>query len=159
MIKRGTTRITVLLGDFAIKIPILNRSLKHFVKGWLGNVDERDAWKRFAKEHNYKSFQERTVMTGATTIEKLCPIYFSLFGLLNIMPRAKPVKDKEFKKQWALEHFKDCGVHIDVCSGWKNFGYISGYPNPVLLDYATCRESNEYCSDCDNDCILKSEAK
>src|ERR1700676_3347465 len=135
-IKRGTTRITILTGKFAIKIPILNRSLKHFVKGWLGNVDERDIWKQ--SKNN-----------------KHCPVYFSFFGLFNIMPKAKQFENEQFDKQWILNFFKDVDIHVDVCSGWKNFGFINDVKNIVILDYATCRESSDECSDCDNNCILK----
>lgn len=135
--KSGTTRITILIGRLAFKIPIMN-SLKYFVKGWLGNIDERDAWKNYDKKGKL-----------------LCPVYFSLAGLINIMPKAEPVVNIDFDKQWALNFYKDAGVHIDVCSGWKNFGYIKNVHQPVLLDYATCRESNEYCSGCDHNCTIK----
>jgi hypothetical protein len=133
MIKRGTTRITILLGKWAFKVPIMNRSLKHFVKGWLGNVDERDIWR---EEGN----------------DMLCPVTWSLFGLINVMPRATPITGK-FNKQEILNKFKDAGASIDVCSGWKNFGIVRG--ELVMLDYATCRESSDECSDCDDDCVLK----
>ncbi len=137
-IKHGTTRSVILLGKYAFKIPILNRSLKHFVKGWIGNIDERNTWNEFPND-------------------KLCPVYFSVFGLINVMPKTQPVNESTYKfdKQWALTYFKDCNIHIDVCSGWKNFGYIGKSQTPVIIDYAICRESNEYCSDCDDDCILK----
>lgn len=135
-IKYGTTRITILIGNFALKTPIVTRSIKHFVKGWLGNIDERDIWKK--SRH-----------------PKLCPVYFSFFGLINVMPRAQSLPGQKFSKQFFLSYFKDVGVHVDVCSGWKNFGYLEEELYPVILDYATCRESSEYCSDCDKDCILK----
>ena len=136
LIKRGTTRITLILGNWAIKIPILNRSLKHFVKGWLGNIDERNIWRK-------------------TKHTQLCPIYFSVFGLINVMPRAIPIYETlwKFDKQWAFRTFNNVPVDLDVCSGWKNFGYVNG--SIVVLDYAVCRESSEFCSDCDNNCILK----
>lgn len=133
-VKRGTTRITIIIGKLAFKIPILNRSLKHFAKGWLGNIDERNTW---ATNKN----------------KKLCPIYFSILGLINVMPAIIPITDSKFDKQWALNQFKDLGIHVDVCSGWKNFGYYK--ERIVIIDYATCRESSENCSDCDDDCILK----
>ena len=72
------------------------------------------------------------------------------------MPRARTPFKKPFDKQWCLKFYQDCNTHIDVCSGWKNFGYIlDNHSYPVMIDYASCRESNEYCSDCDRDCILK----
>lgn len=134
-ISRGTTRITILTGNLAFKIPILNRSLKHFAKGWLGNIDERNLWRE-------------------TKHKKLCPIYFSFFGLVNIMKRATPIKEVPFSKQFMLKYFQELDIHIDVCSGWKNFGYINGL-SMVITDYAANRESGEFCSDCDKDCILK----
>ena len=138
-ISRGTTRMTILIGGLAFKLPILGRSLKHFVKGWLGNLDESNIW----WELKYDSFGDQ-----------LCPIYFSLFGLVNVMKRANPVTI-EFNKQSILQEFKDISklVSVDVCSGWRNFGIING--KLVLVDYATNRESGDECSDCDQDCILK----
>lgn len=137
-ISRGTTRVTLLIGKFAFKIPILNRSVKHFVKGWLGNIDENVYWK---KTHN----------------QKLCPIYFSLFGLVNIMPKADKVdySASEFDKRVILDYFSDCDVNIDVCSGWRNYGMYKG--ELVMIDYAADRESGDQCSDCDNECILKNK--
>ena len=135
-ISKGTTRVTILIGKLAFKIPILNRSVKHFVKGWLGNLDEREIW-RTTKE------------------SQLCPILFSFMGLINVMKRAQPAVGP-FDKQKILHEFDriiDLDIHVDVCSGWKNFGYIG--TKLVLLDYATCRESNDQCSDCDENCILK----
>ena len=123
-ISKGTTRIVIFIGKLAFKIPILNKSLTYFIKGWLGNVDERNIW-RDKKDR------------------KLCPIYFSLFGLVNIMPRALPITDQKFNKQWIIELFKELDIQVDVCNGWKNFGYID--TRIVIIDYATCRESTDAC--------------
>lgn len=136
-ILKGTTRMTILTKKYAFKIPIINRSLKHFIKGWLGNIDESNLWK-------------------TNKVDKLCPVLFSFFGLVNIMPKVEKSNIIEFDKQYILNYFSDLNIHIDVCSGWKNFGYLNN--KLVILDYANNRESGEYCSDCDHNCILKNNS-
>ena len=136
-LKKGTSRMTLLIGKYAFKMPITTRTLKHFVKGWLGNIDEVYLWKKLRHE-------------------KMCPIYFSFLGLINIMPRAKSANYTEFDPNWAVEYFKELPFEIDVCAGWSNFGYYK--TNLVITDYAIGRTSTEHCSDCDGDC-LKAKCK
>ena len=136
-IKRGTTRITILTKKYAFKIPILNRTLKDFIKGWLGNIDERNIWRQ-------------------TKDKRLCPVYVSFFGLINVMPVVSKNEDIEFNSHiidYIYYHFDGLPIYIDICSGWKNFGYLNGIL--VITDYAHNRESGINCSDCDNNCLLQ----
>ena len=75
---KGSTRIAIpLFKRIVIKIPnILNYRM--FLYGILGNLQERK-WYKITKH------------------KKLCPVYFSLAGLINIMPYCYELSDKEFK--------------------------------------------------------------
>lgn len=79
------------------------------------------------------------------------PTIFSLLGVMNVMYRVGTI-DGDFDKRWLLAYFKGADVHVDVCSGWKNFGLYKG--RLVLSDYAVCRESSEKCPTCDGKCYL-----
>lgn len=73
-IKRGTFRIVILVGSLAFKIPASVGSWKgrlySFLQGWQQNLTER-AYSKLKDEY-------------------LCPVYFSLFGLVNVMPYCSP---------------------------------------------------------------------
>lgn len=71
----GTTRITILIGNFAVKIPNI-RSYRLFLCGLLNNLSES-----LLSRHN-NLYEEYGL--------QLCPVIFSLpGGFMNIMPRAE----------------------------------------------------------------------
>lgn len=71
--KYGTTRTVYLIGNIAIKIPS-RYSLKHFLYGWLGNIQEN-------------TFNGLNV--------KLCPVKCSiLYGLIVVMPKCTPINQR-----------------------------------------------------------------
>jgi len=125
--------MVLIIGRYALKMPIITKGMKWFLKGWIGNVDERYRWKKIKSK-------------------KMCPIYFSFFGLINVMPNARPLKVKSFDVAWINEHFKELPFEVDIGSGWNNFGYIDSSLSPVLIDYAIGRTSTEHTDDCDGDC-------
>lgn len=136
MIVYGSTRAVLLIGKLAIKVPIFWKGVKIFVKGWIGNIDERDLYRKLAGEH---------VQT------KLAPVKFSMLGLINIMTKASPYKfdpknTDEFNAKILLFYFSDVPIEIDICSRGANLGYINH--KLVLVDYATCRESSAECDNC-----------
>lgn len=136
MIKKGTTRMALLIGSFAFKFPIVTRDLKHFVKGWLYNIDERNRWRKLRDR-------------------RLCPVYISVFGIINVMPRIRPVLgwDFEGKIPYLMKRFDTLPFEVDYCAQWNNFGFLPNVDEPVLIDYGANRTSTEHCSDCDGDCI------
>jgi hypothetical protein len=134
MIKKGSTRFCVLIGNYCFKFPIFWKGTKIFLKGWLGNIDERDIWIKIKDK-------------------KLCPTIFSFLGIFNIMKRAKPFRPQIFNyhtSKWLKNYFKTLPIIIDMCSREKNFGYLND--QIVLIDYASMRESTEFCEECYGGC-------
>lgn len=79
IILKGTTRITVLIGNVAVKIPHLLNGWELFLQGLLANCQER----KFSK-------------TGWL---ELCPIVCGLpGGWCNVMWRAKPLTDRQWNE-------------------------------------------------------------
>lgn len=129
----GTSRTVFIIGKLAFKMPIITKGMKWFLKGWIGNIDEMHRWRKLKSE-------------------KLCPVYFSFWGLINVMPKVRPITFYKFKIEWVKEHFKELPFEVDIGSGWKNFGYINSSESPVLIDYAISRTSTTHTDDCDGDC-------
>ena len=70
----GVTRIVLLVGPFAIKIPRINYGWQNFLRGLLCNMQER----AFA----------------AVGWDELCPIHFSIpGGWMIVMARAEPIPE------------------------------------------------------------------
>lgn len=77
MIKVGTTRISILIGKYCIKIPCFLYEWRLFLLGLVNNINEKE----WAKLNN----------------PNLAKIYFSgLGGLFNIMERCTPLTLEEF---------------------------------------------------------------
>lgn len=113
-VKRGSTRIVILVGKYAVKIPNIVE-WKLFLNGLLGNMRERAYWR----------FQ---------TFPKLCPIVFSIpGGFINIMKRATPLSIEEFNDlNWVLFDRIPCERKL------SSYGLLEG--KIVVVDY-DCRES------------------
>ncbi len=86
----GTTRIVILCGRVAIKIPNFTRSWLHFLKGVVGNMMECQTWR-----WNSGKFEE-----GKSRL--LCPVLFmSWGGWMLIMRRVDKVLT--YDDYWGLE--------------------------------------------------------
>ncbi len=125
MVKQGTTRIVLLIGNYAIKFPKF-WNYKLFLKGLLANIDENFWWKYSDKE-------------------KLCDVYFcSPFGLFIIMKRGVELSELEYNKERFEQDFK----HLPLDNKIENFGIIKREctRRVVLIDYA----NSEYmCDECE----------
>lgn len=114
-IYKGVTRMTILVGNIAIKLPRLGNHL-HFLQGCYSNYSERYFCKTFKEMENWT--------------EKVAPSYWcSVFGLVQIQARCI-VNTRELTDQ-ELEFFKE------VRNGETkpaNFGFYR--KKLVCLDYA-----------------------
>jgi hypothetical protein len=111
--RKGVTRIVILIGKFAIKIPNFTYSHLHFLNGCYANWSERHFCKR-----KINSIKHLAI-----------PSYFcSWFGLIQIQARAEP-KLCHLTKQEIKDYE---GVHNGDYKK-ENFGYYEG--KLVCLDY------------------------
>lgn len=112
--RTGCTRIVVLVGEWAFKLPNFTDGWKLFLNGLLANMQERQF--------------------GETKWPKLCPILFSIAGgWLVVMRRVREMTREEFlsfdSRSWA-----DCGPYIIPCEHKANsFGWLNGAV--VCIDY------------------------
>lgn len=128
-IKHGTFRIVILVGSLAFKVPAPVGSWKgrlhSFLQGWQQNLTER-AYSKLKDEH-------------------LCPVYFSLFGLVNVMPRCEPYDPRHITLDGVYQKLKeDCPYWYVVEKKPSSFGYFNNYL--IALDYG-------------NDCIALQQDK
>jgi hypothetical protein len=117
-IKSGATRIVLLIGGWAIKIPRFTH-WNLFLCGLLANRQERMFGRLWCKDSR-----------------KLCPILFSLpGGFLVVMRRAEPMPESLFEIL-DIEAWKDCGDFvIPVENKISSFGLIDGAI--VAVDYGS----------------------
>lgn len=111
----GTTRTTVLIGEFAFKAPALT-TWKLFLLGLLGNTQE----KQFS----------------SLKWDCLCPVTFSIIGgFLLVMPRVQPLTREEFESfdfdSWA----EDNQTFALVENKLDSFGWYNG--RLVAVDYGS----------------------
>lgn len=111
---KGTTRIVILIGKYAIKIPNFLYQHNHFLYGCYANCSER--------RHNI-------TFKGREELQYVAPSYFcSWFGLLQIQARCEPKlndltqEEIDFYENLHQGDFKK-----------ENFGYYKGIL--VCLDY------------------------
>lgn len=128
--KKGTTRIVFLIGNFVIKMPRFN-SWKIFLRGILANIDENMWYKNSPLEWKLK----------------MCPTLFTLAGFLLIAKRAKEITEEDYKNI-NIDYFKPIPCDFKK----QNFGIYN--ERIVLIDYA---DSRYFCSDCE--CIFKNLKK
>lgn len=115
-LKKGTNRIVILIGKYAVKIPNFINGHLLFLYGCLANYRERWYCKKF------KDIEEPRFYA------KVCPsVWCSWFGLCQIQRRVDMLK-RDLTKSEILQ-FKD------VCTDIKreNFGYY--YGRLVCIDY------------------------
>jgi len=111
--RTGCTRIVILFGNYAIKLPCLDE-WRLFLHGLLANMQER----RFSKEG----------------WPELCPVVFSApGGWLLIMKRAKEMTNQEFET-FDSRAWSDRGDYIIPVEHKSNsFGWLNG--EIVAIDY------------------------
>ncbi|WP_448607587.1 hypothetical protein [Paenimyroides ceti] len=115
----GCTRIVLLVGNWAIKIPNFCYSMDHFLKGCLANWNERSYYKSFIK-CKYKGNMAKHAAPS---------LFCFWFGLFQIQVRCKPLKRDLTNKE--KRFFTPlCGTD----NKRQNFGILNG--NIVCLDYA-----------------------
>lgn len=117
IIRSGSTRTVLLTKKYAFKFPTFH-SWESFLKGLTGNLQERK-WK------------------GVTDDYHLCPLLYSnRFGLLNIMPRCTPIKNRGL---YIIELTRICIMSPAAEEFYRrdakpnNFGILHG--RMVKLDY------------------------
>jgi hypothetical protein len=112
----GTTRVTLCIGRYAIKVPKSRR-------GCLANCGELIEWKRATPERR----------------EIMCPLLWSApFGLINIMQRAIPLPRQEQQRLLDTDGFPDWdympgGPSCPFEYKESDWGYVDG--RLVALDY------------------------
>lgn len=113
-IKKGTSRICIIIGNYAIKIPTI-RNHRNFLYGCYCNYSERNTTKVFKVTPKF--------------YEKFCPcIFCSWFGLIALYPKCEALNRNITEQEHIdLELFHGGDDHKD------NFGYLKG--KLVCLDY------------------------
>lgn len=107
----GCTRIVLLVGKFAIKIPNFSYCHRHFLQGCLANWKEREYSKLFP---------------DCPKVNKA--LFCSWFGLVSIQKRVEVLERHLTKEE--VEYFKDvCPTDIKN----DNFGILKG--KVVCIDY------------------------
>lgn len=119
-IKSGVSRIVLLIGRYAIKIPRCNRGDDFFVLGMQGNILERERWR--ASKRDYPNGHPA-----------LAPIYFCFpFGLLLIMKRYRMMLDRPLtREEIAALPF------INVDNNGNNAA-LDEQGRIVIIDYGNC---------------------
>ena len=121
LVKRGVTRLVILIGNFVIKIPRLDNGQEMFLLGCLSNWRERSFCKMFSR---MPEFYNLVVPT----------IFCSWFGLFQIQLRCS---NKKFSK--SVEELEDYmrvyqeGKRLGFDAKRVNLGWYKG--RWVWLDY------------------------
>ena len=116
--RQGVTRIVLLIGNYAIKIPNFTCQHNHFLQGCYANWSERQL------SINAKLFPDEDKLQG-----KFAPSYFcSWFGLIQIQARCEPCKN-DLSDAQIKEYEPLCGTDFKK----ENFGYYNN--KLVCLDY------------------------
>lgn len=113
MIKYGSTRIVLLIGQYAIKVPTVVE-WRLFLLGLLANLQE--------------------VKFSRTQWPKLCPVVFSVpLGILLVMRRATPLSRQEFD-DFDFDAFVETDEYVvPVENKLDSFGWLNG--RIVAVDY------------------------
>ncbi|MDR2527112.1 MAG: hypothetical protein LBC92_04520 [Rickettsiales bacterium] len=124
-ITQGKNRIVIILKRFVIKIPSINltccgatkgifaMSKYSFMKNLKSNYTEYKVYKKYGKKY-----------------KELCPVWFSLFGLLNIMPKCEP--NTEFVSNTMIKYYRTL-LNDNTLSQTYNVGRYNG--KFVIYDY------------------------
>ena len=112
----GSTRTTILIGKYAIKIPSFVE-YRLFLYGLLGNLQEKEFWDGLPDSRDH-----------------MCPVLFSFpGGFFNIMARAEPVTMEQFLI-YADDWYQEAKAYsIPVECKMDSWGYVDG--KLVAIDY------------------------
>lgn len=117
LIKYGVTRIVILIGNFAIKIPNFKNGQLNFLMGCVSNKRERTLFKSFVDFDGYSIYKY------------VAPsLYCSIFGLIQIQKRCEPL-NRDLSDEEKQKFFEVCMGDLKR----ENFGLLDG--NIVCLDY------------------------
>lgn len=115
-LRAGTTRVVLLIGNFAIKVPNWSE-WRLFLHGLLANMQEA----HFSKIEGQ---------------DKLCPVLYSIpGGWLNVMPRAERMEFEKWSKVDIQEWIKEGKFVIPVENKFDSFGIHEG--RMVAIDYGS----------------------
>jgi len=108
----GTTRLVILIGKWAIKIPQIKYSWKLFLNGLLANMQE--------------------VEFSTLKDDRVCPILFYVSGgWVVVMPKCDIISEEDFLNL-DIDKFHPT---IPVENKRNSFGYYNG--NIVAIDYGS----------------------
>ena len=87
-VAQGCTRLTLLVGPYAVKVPNLLRGWRDALWGLLHNMTEAE------------------LAAGPSRWAGLCPVLWRIpGGFLSVMPRLTPLTPEEFREHyWRLRH-------------------------------------------------------
>lgn len=113
----GCTRWVFLVGKYAVKIPQIKYTWRHFLQGLLCNMQE--------------------VLFYSTKDERLCPILWHIpGGWMVVMKRCKPLTDTEFNNiDMANTFWNNTPYKIPVEYKIDSFGKLDG--KIVAVDYGS----------------------
>ncbi len=119
---KGATRIVLVIGEYAIKVPNFRYCWHHFLQGLVANINETQTWRDNSGAY----------ATGKE--ELLCPVLWASWGgWLLVMRRAVPCR-------WLGEDGEEIEYSKWIVAGFggddkpANYGTIEG--RIVKLDYA-----------------------
>lgn len=112
-IQNGSSRMVLLIGQLAIKIPRINNGFDMFMRGIIGNFHEERVWKHHIQFHWKLQF---------------APVLFGFFGLITVMKRAKPFNG-HIPENWHKVHYSGWAVEYKNAS----FGILDN--KIVAIDY------------------------
>lgn len=147
---KGSYRVYIKLPfiSYGIKMPRFNvkntNSFCGFLCGMIMNILERKRYKRFVKKKSYKyKWQPKEF--------SLCPTYFSLFGLINIVRHAEELPESWFaiKNKPCVQNFK-ASPFCESPDKLSSFGIIDGDINTgrlVEVDYGDFTIYSHFISD------------
>lgn len=111
----GTTRLVILIGKWAVKLPAFHRGWALTLRGLLANMQEAS-------------------FTCLADEMRLCPVVFSLpGGWLSVQRRCEPLTDCQWSSISGITDRSWHGMHCDFKR--PNFGALDG--RVVLLDYGS----------------------
>lgn len=110
-VHRGTTRVVLLVGRWAVKLPRVSRAggrLWTLARGVQANLSEREQ----------------------ASVPGVCPVRWSLLGVVNVYRRCDPVRGELSEADWS-----SIGYPGPVDRRPHNLGVLDG--RLVLIDYDT----------------------
>lgn len=118
-ISKGASRWVIKIGPLAFKFPYLTSGGSSF-----GIIH------RFACGIK----NNRVENTYSTSLDDVCPVYYSLLGLVNIVPYCKPLTLEEYEEVNYKKFVEREQYHIPAEDKPDSFGWYKG--KIIAIDYA-----------------------